>query len=90
MQVYGKNTLGCPDEEWRCRVDLAAVYRLCHKHGLNEGAWRIVCCAWPHFGLDRNCVSGVNNHLTAMIPGQEDRFLVFPFGLMVRLACAGC
>lgn len=43
------------------RDDLAAVYRLCDKMGLNEG----VC-----------------NHLSAMVPGQEDRFLVIPYGLL--------
>ena len=48
-------------EEWKARVDLAAAYRLCHLHKLNEG---------------------IVNHLTVMVPGQKNRFLVFPFGLM--------
>ena len=48
-------------EEWRARVDLAAIYRVCHNLGLSEG---------------------INNHLTAMIPGLQGHFLVFPFGLL--------
>ena len=43
------------------RQDLAAVYRLLHRMGLNEG----VC-----------------NHLTAMVPGTTDQFLVIRYGLM--------
>ncbi|CAL5227973.1 g11022 [Coccomyxa viridis] len=60
-QNYGFNALGCSDEEWKTRVDLAAAFRLCHRYGFNEG---------------------INNHLTAEVPGQKDRFLVFPFGLL--------
>ena len=48
-------------EEWKARVDLAAIYRICHNLGLNEG---------------------INNHLTATIPGMPGHFLVFPFGLL--------
>ena len=46
--------------EWSVRVDLAAVYRLCDRLGLNEG----VC-----------------NHLSALVPGHHDRFLVNRYGL---------
>lgn len=31
--------------------------------------------------LDKACVAGINNHLTALVPGTKDRFLVYPFGL---------
>ena len=48
-------------EEWKARVDLAAVYRACHNHGMNEG---------------------INNHLTATVPGMPGHFLVFAFGLL--------
>eukprot|EP00891_Asterochloris_glomerata_P003193 jgi/Astpho2/3193/Aster-05723 len=68
-EVYPSNKLDCSDEEWRARVDLAALYRLCHKYGFNEG---------------------VNNHLTCQVPGQEDRFLVFPFGLLWNEVTASC
>ena len=56
--------LTCPvqtAEEWKARIDLAAIYRVCHNLGLNEG---------------------INNHLTAMVPGMPGHFLVFPFGLL--------
>jgi len=48
-------------EEWKARVDLAALYRVCHNHGMNEG---------------------INNHLTAAVPGMPGHFLVFAFGLL--------
>lgn len=48
-------------EEWKARVDLAAIYRVCQNHGFNEG---------------------INNHLTATVPGMPGHFLVFPFGLL--------
>ena len=48
-------------EEWKARVDLAAIYRVCHNLGLSEG---------------------INNHLTATVPGMPGHFLVFAFGLL--------
>ena len=30
-----------------------------------------------HFGLNE----GIDNHLTLLVPGHEDRFLLAPFGL---------
>lgn len=48
-------------EEWKARVDLAAIYRVCHNLGFNEG---------------------INNHLTAVVPGMPGHFLVFAFGLL--------
>lgn len=48
-------------EEWKVRVDLAAIYRICHNLGFNEG---------------------INNHLTAAVPGMPGHFLVFVFGLL--------
>ncbi|KAK9855144.1 hypothetical protein WJX84_009175 [Apatococcus fuscideae] len=35
--VYGTNNLGCSEEEWQHRVDLAAAYRLACRFGFNEG-----------------------------------------------------
>ncbi|KAK9819460.1 hypothetical protein WJX74_008270 [Apatococcus lobatus] len=35
--VYGANNLGCSEEEWKSRVDLAAAYRLACRLGFNEG-----------------------------------------------------
>lgn len=35
--VYGTNNLGCSEEEWKFRVDLAAAYRLACRFGFNEG-----------------------------------------------------
>lgn len=58
---YPPKTINCSDEEWKARVDLAAIYRLCDMKGLNEG---------------------INNHLTATVPGMPGHFLVFPFGLL--------
>lgn len=48
-------------EEWKVRVDLAAIYRICNNLGFNEG---------------------INNHLTAAVPGMPGHFLVFAFGLL--------
>ena len=36
-ETYGHNSMGVSDAEWRARVDLAAVYRLCVYYGLHEG-----------------------------------------------------
>ncbi|DBB15446.1 TPA: hypothetical protein ACH3X3_003674 [Trebouxia sp. C0006] len=58
---YPTKTINCSDEEWKARVDLAALYRVCHNHGMNEG---------------------INNHLTATMPGMPGHFLVFAFGLL--------
>ncbi|KAL3136114.1 hypothetical protein ABBQ32_007134 [Trebouxia sp. C0010 RCD-2024] len=58
---YPEKTINCSDEEWKARVDLAAIYRVCHNLGFNEG---------------------INNHLTAVVPGMPGHFLVFAFGLL--------
>ena len=36
-ETYAHKTMAVSDEEWRARVDLAAAYRLCVVHDLNEG-----------------------------------------------------
>lgn len=53
--------MGKVETEASARDDLAAVYRMCHKLGLNEG----VC-----------------NHMSVLVPGTSDRFLVAPYGLL--------
>ena len=80
---YPPNTLGCGEgmlvflhslsrsgllnlnllfqEEWKARVDLAAIHRLCHNNVWNEG---------------------IQNHLTAAVPGRTDQFLIIAFGLL--------
>jgi ribulose-5-phosphate 4-epimerase/fuculose-1-phosphate aldolase len=50
------------DPVWQARVDLAAVHRLAHRCGFDDGIW---------------------NHLTLMVPGQKDRFLVKPHGALM-------
>lgn len=48
-------------EEWKARVDLAAIHRLCNNYCWNEG---------------------IQNHLTAAVPGRTDQFLIIAFGLL--------
>ena len=86
-EFYPKNNLGCSEgrakcsltklsepgkprqqhqelecaEEWKARVDLAAVHRLCNNNCWNEG---------------------IQNHLTASVPGRTDQFLIIAFGLL--------
>lgn len=60
-ECYPANTLGCSDEEWKARVDLAAIHRLCNNNDWNEG---------------------IQNHLTAVVPGRTDQFLIIAFGLL--------
>ena len=48
-------------EEWKARVDLAAIHRLCNNNSWNEG---------------------IQNHLTAAVPGHKDQFLIIAFGLL--------
>ena len=51
----------CCAEEWKARVDLAAIHRLCNNNDWNEG---------------------IQNHLTAVVPGRTDQFLIIAFGLL--------
>lgn len=60
-EFYPKNNLGCSEEEWKARVDLAAIHRLCNNNCWNEG---------------------IQNHLTASVPGHTDQFLIIAFGLL--------
>ncbi|MFO0996803.1 MAG: class II aldolase/adducin family protein [Alphaproteobacteria bacterium] len=50
------------DPVWQARVDLAAVHRLAHRYGFDDGIW---------------------NHLTLMVPGTKDQFLVKPHGALM-------
>lgn len=50
----------------------------------SDEEWRVrvdLAAAYRQF-YRKNLCEGINNHLTAAIPGTRDRFLVFPFGLM--------
>lgn len=59
--TLGPEPLWCCTEEWKARVDLAAIHRLCNNYNWNEG---------------------IQNHLTAAIPGRTDQFLIIAFGLL--------
>lgn len=48
------------DEQWRVRVELAALYRLVAVHG------------WA---------DAIYTHISARVPGMDDRFLINPYGL---------
>ncbi len=56
-------------EEWKARVDLAAIHRLCNNYCWNEG---------------------IQNHLTAAVPGCTDQFLIIAFGLLWSQVVAAC
>ena len=54
-------------EEWAVRVDLAALYRLCARHGMTDLTY---------------------THLSARAPGDEDAFLLNPWGLLFEQVTA--
>ena len=54
-------------EEWAIRVDLAALYRLCARHGMTDLTY---------------------THLSARVPGDEDAFLLNPWGLLFEQVTA--
>lgn len=49
------------EAEWALRVELAAVYRLIHRFGWDDGIY---------------------THSSVRLPGNQDHFLINPFGLM--------
>lgn len=63
MSATVKSVDGFADAVHQARVDLAAVHRIAHRFGFDDGIW---------------------NHLTLMVPGAADRFLVKAHGLLMN------
>ena len=76
-ETYGHNSMGVSDEEWKARVDLAAVYRLCVHYGFHEGIvnhMSVSCfaCNFPALqGVYPDSSTSSPAHVTSALHGSE-------------------
>eukprot|EP00192_Tetraselmis_astigmatica_P020867 CAMPEP_0117686270 /NCGR_PEP_ID=MMETSP0804-20121206/22331_1 /TAXON_ID=1074897 /ORGANISM="Tetraselmis astigmatica, Strain CCMP880" /LENGTH=279 /DNA_ID=CAMNT_0005497893 /DNA_START=141 /DNA_END=976 /DNA_ORIENTATION=+ len=70
--------------EPRARKVLKGVTTFCCPDGYDEAAWKarvdLAACYQLLDEMDMN--EGICNHLTVMVPGTTDRFLVIPYGML--------
>ena len=80
------NGTTCSEAEWSMRVDLAAAYNIMDYLQLGEGT------ELPPFCIQASCrvlvhvstsspAAGICNHLSAVVPGHPDQFLLIAYGL---------